>query len=212
MEVSPGNCELYHLHILLRHVRGTVSFNDLNTVQGIRQNSFYDACKELHLIDTTNEITSKYPSCWVQRMFALICCICLECQIMEFLLLFEFFIGVMVNDYWQNDHDLRHAVNKLFAHINSFWGEVAHSCTNFTYQSQWTLGTFLLQMRHQRHSKPIHSPVRAAKRWPAPYYNTIIAAVHMVLAGNIQERQFYYTKGCGGTWERCFYTMLYSPH
>lgn len=80
-DVSPTDVELYHLRILLRHVKGATSFDDLKTVHGTIQHNFYSACKELGLITTTDEygrclqeLASKYSPRSVRRTFALICC------------------------------------------------------------------------------------------------------------------------------------------
>lgn len=42
--VSPSQSDLYHLRLLMLHVKGVTSFNSLKTVNGVLQPSFTSAC------------------------------------------------------------------------------------------------------------------------------------------------------------------------
>ncbi|XP_058799382.1 uncharacterized protein LOC131668913 [Phymastichus coffea] len=53
--VSPTQVELFHLRLLLLHVRGATSFDSLKTVNGIVQPTFTAACLELGLIEDDQE-------------------------------------------------------------------------------------------------------------------------------------------------------------
>ena len=53
--VSPSSVDLYHLRLLLSHVKGATSFQDLKTVDGVEQPTFVNACLELSLIEDDDE-------------------------------------------------------------------------------------------------------------------------------------------------------------
>jgi hypothetical protein len=52
----PGEGERYFLRVLLNHVRGPTSFEDLKTVAGIICASFRESCEKKGLIETDNTI------------------------------------------------------------------------------------------------------------------------------------------------------------
>ena len=49
--VHPSNSESYHLRLLLHHVRGATSYQDIRTVNGRVFETFHDACMELGLLE-----------------------------------------------------------------------------------------------------------------------------------------------------------------
>lgn len=53
--VSLKNRELYYLRMLLLHVRGAQSYENLRTINGIRYDTFLDACKALNLLSDDSE-------------------------------------------------------------------------------------------------------------------------------------------------------------
>ncbi|XP_076067755.1 uncharacterized protein LOC143040562 [Oratosquilla oratoria] len=53
---SPRNAEKFHLRMLLLHVPGTTSFDDLKTVGGEQLPTFKDACIQLQLLEDDNEL------------------------------------------------------------------------------------------------------------------------------------------------------------
>ncbi|GAU27991.1 hypothetical protein TSUD_373870 [Trifolium subterraneum] len=53
--VPPGSGEKFYLRILLNYVRGPRSFDELKTVDGVRYDSFKDACSALGLMDGDKE-------------------------------------------------------------------------------------------------------------------------------------------------------------
>ena len=49
--ISPTQTELFHLRLLLLHVRGATSYEDMRTVDGVLHDSFAAACLALGLIE-----------------------------------------------------------------------------------------------------------------------------------------------------------------
>ncbi|XP_026471387.1 uncharacterized protein LOC113375666 [Ctenocephalides felis] len=53
--VHPKQRECFYLRLLLINVIGPTSFQNLRTVNGILYETFYDACRELHLLKNDNQ-------------------------------------------------------------------------------------------------------------------------------------------------------------
>ena len=58
--VSPTQSELFHLRLLLLHVKGGTSYEDLRTVNGVLYDSFAAACLALGLIEDDDK--------WIKAM------------------------------------------------------------------------------------------------------------------------------------------------
>ena len=54
-EVSSSQMELFHLRILLLHVKGAKSYEDLRTVNGVIYPNYTETCSSLRLIENDNE-------------------------------------------------------------------------------------------------------------------------------------------------------------
>ena len=52
--VNPQQGECFYLKLLLTHIRGPCSFNDIQTVKGDLCSSFHEACLKLGLLDNDN--------------------------------------------------------------------------------------------------------------------------------------------------------------
>ncbi|XP_076032444.1 uncharacterized protein LOC143020167 [Oratosquilla oratoria] len=77
---SPRNAEKFHLRMLLLHVPGATSFDDLKTVGGEQLPTFKDACIRLQLLEDDNELEMALSEAAIYQMprqllnmFAMIC-------------------------------------------------------------------------------------------------------------------------------------------
>jgi hypothetical protein len=80
---NPGEGERYFLRVLLNHVRGATSYEDLRTVAGVTYSTFREACEKRGLIemdksidDCLTEATTFQMSCALRRLFATILVFC----------------------------------------------------------------------------------------------------------------------------------------
>jgi hypothetical protein len=80
---NPVEEERYFLRVLLNHVRGATSFEDLRTVAGVTYATFREACEKRGLIETDtliddclSEATTFQMACALRRLFAIIIVFC----------------------------------------------------------------------------------------------------------------------------------------
>src|ERR1043165_9628847 len=81
--VSPNDVERYYLRLLLLHVKGPLSFEDIKTVNNHKYDSYLSAARALNLLADDNEWNSclqKAALCQFPRqlrfLFAVICVYC----------------------------------------------------------------------------------------------------------------------------------------
>jgi hypothetical protein len=99
----PAEGERYYLRVLLSHVRGATSFDDLKTVNGKLCGSFREACEHLGLIDhdktlddcMTEAATFQMP-CALRRLFATILVFCEATEIRK---MWDKHLASMSEDY-----------------------------------------------------------------------------------------------------------------
>ncbi|XP_048565321.1 uncharacterized protein LOC125545433 [Triticum urartu] len=100
---NPAEGERYYLRVLLNHVRGAISYEDLKTVNGKICLTFREACEQRGLIETDKSLddclieaaTFQMPSA-LRRLFATILVFCEATNIKE---LWDKHLEVMTEDY-----------------------------------------------------------------------------------------------------------------
>ncbi|XP_062230350.1 uncharacterized protein LOC133928088 [Phragmites australis] len=80
---NPAEGERYYLHVLLNHVRGATSYENLRTVHGKTCSTFRDACEMIGLVETDRsldeclaESTTFHMPCALRRLFTTIIVFC----------------------------------------------------------------------------------------------------------------------------------------
>ena len=105
---SPKDAEKYCLRLLLHHVPGATSFDDLKTVDGVTLSSFKEACIVRHLLADDREWDSALAEAThhampksIRKLFAIIC---VHCQPADPRKLWDTHLPAMTEDYM---HDLQ---------------------------------------------------------------------------------------------------------
>ena len=77
--IFPSAGDLFYLRMLLLHRRGATSFQDLKTIDGTEETTYFDACKTLNLIEddeiwekTMFEAVAEYGQRYLIRLLAYI--------------------------------------------------------------------------------------------------------------------------------------------
>lgn len=129
--VSPADAEKFHLRLLLLHVPGARSFNDLRTVNGVACGTFREACIQKHLLaddseynTAMNEASNFQMPRQLRSMFATIC---VYCQPSDPQQLWTTHQNALIEDFARNhDHDV--AVNQAIHDIDRVLRENGSSC------------------------------------------------------------------------------------
>ncbi|CAG9765932.1 unnamed protein product [Ceutorhynchus assimilis] len=123
--VSPTQTELFHLRILLLHVKGPLSFEDIKTVNGVRQESFMAACLELGLIEDDHEWkrAMNEAEIWMmpRQLRYLFVRILIHCQPIHPEELWEEFKDALSEDYrrkYNGSQDMKKAYVQLDSMLN----------------------------------------------------------------------------------------------
>jgi hypothetical protein len=121
---SPKDTERFCLRLLLHHVPGPTSYEDLRTVNGVTVQTFKEACLLLHLLDDDTEWDNALQEASVFQMghqlrllFATICLYCSPSNIPE---LWEHHKAFMIEDIMHNSNiTVRAAEQMALRHIES---------------------------------------------------------------------------------------------
>ncbi|XP_062208911.1 uncharacterized protein LOC133910581 [Phragmites australis] len=106
---NPAEGERYYLRVLLNHVRGTTSYENLRTVHGKTCSTFREACEMIGLVETDRsldeclaESTTFHMPCALRRLFATIIVFCEATNIRG---LWENHFEAMSQDYRRTHND-----------------------------------------------------------------------------------------------------------
>lgn len=121
--ISPKYVEKFHLRVLLLHVTGPTSFEDLRTYNGITYSTFQEAARERLLIssDAEWEKTLEHaalvdmPNC-MRKMFAYLLC---YCEVSNPLALWNAFKTFMCEDFRRRGYSECQSENKALRRIEA---------------------------------------------------------------------------------------------
>ena len=121
--VSPSEGDRWFLRLLLTHVAGATSFEDLRTVQGIVHDSFRSAAmarglfeRDQHLQDTLGESMQIKPAWQIQRLFGVILAMCQPANARE---LWDYCYDDMVEDLvFMGEQNEKVKINSVIAVIS----------------------------------------------------------------------------------------------
>lgn len=129
--VSPTDPDKFFLRLLLLHIPGARSYDDLRTVNGELLESFRDACIQLHLLaddteyaNAMNEASQFQMPRQLRNMFATICA---YCQLADPVSLWNDYEEAMTEDLSLN-HPREEAVNLALHEVESILRENGTSC------------------------------------------------------------------------------------
>lgn len=118
--ISPRNVELFHLRLLLLHVKGPKSFEDLRTYEGVIYPTFLEVCQarmivtnEREWFECLNEAKATQSPKQLRLLFAYICAMNLPTNA---LLLFNEFKAFMSEDFLR-DHTEEISFNRTLIEI-----------------------------------------------------------------------------------------------
>ena len=137
--VNPSNPELFHLRLLLLHVKGATSFEKLRTVNNVILETFTEACLTLGLIENDFEWDRALEegTSWMmlKGLRSLFVRIIIHCRPLNPEDLWEKYKNAMSEDY-SLDHNIITANKKAYADISRMLAEEGHSLNEFPTMNQ----------------------------------------------------------------------------
>ena len=104
--VSPNDPEKFFLRLLLLHVQGARSYEDLRTIDGELSESFRTACIQLHLLaDDTEYANAMHEASQFQmprQLRSMFATICAYCQLSDPVSLWNNYEEAMIEDLYRN--------------------------------------------------------------------------------------------------------------
>ncbi|XP_058797039.1 uncharacterized protein LOC131667563 [Phymastichus coffea] len=132
--VSPTQTELFHLRLLLFHVKGPTSYNDLKTVDNILYPSFTAACLALGIIEDDEEWNKAMREAvtWMMptRLRLLFVRILIHCQPVYPEKLWDTFKNAMSEDFSRNN-ELNVSYQMAYSEINNILIKEGKSLADF---------------------------------------------------------------------------------
>ena len=123
--VSPKDRERFYLRMLLLHVPGATSFDELKTIDGQTAVTFHEACKLRHLLDDDREwdntMTEASNFRMPRELRVLFATICIHSQPENPFELWQKFKTYMIEDYTKTlsiPEAERHALSEIHAILN----------------------------------------------------------------------------------------------
>jgi len=131
--VSPTEGERYYLRLLLLHVKGATSYDDIKTFENIPQKTFKEACLARGLLKDDIEwercLSEAAETKMPKQLRNLFCTICCFCSPSDAPALFEKFKEYLIEDYIHLKDSNETATNKCLIHFEEFFQQQRLSCT-----------------------------------------------------------------------------------
>ena len=129
--VSPADAEKFHLRLLLLHVPGARSFEEVKTVDGVVATSFRDACLQRHLLADDGEYNEAIAEAshfqMPRQLRSMFATICIYCQPSNPLALWTAHEDALIEDFARS-HTHHDAVNEALHDVERVLNENGSSC------------------------------------------------------------------------------------
>ena len=213
--VSPTQTELFHLRLLLLHVKGATSYEGLKTVDGVLQNSYAAACLALGLVEDDDEWIKamQEATLWMmpQRLRLLFVRILIHCQPIYPEKLWDQFKDEMSEDFLRtNETNVSHQM--AYSCINDLLNREGKSLADFPSMEQ---SVIVAAPANDNHNEPLENSLEIG----TTKYNQLNSEQRMivdkVLYAARNENENYegtnciFVKGQGGSGKTYLYETIY---
>ena len=207
--MSPRDEERFYLRMLLQHVRGPQSFEDIRTVQGIVHETFKAAAITRHLLDDDTEwihlmqevSTFNMPR-QLRQTFALIC---IFNSLKNPFGLFEQFKESLAEDYLRN-FSTTIAEKKALRYIDSIMRLHGRNCMEFGMPEPGPIESIDTTYDPHEEFELANELISTLN----PLQRTIFDEICSVIDENTVESRFFFVDGAGGTGKTYLYSTIMS--
>lgn len=210
--ISPTRLELFHLRLILLHIKGATSFDSLKTVNGIVHPSFTAACLALGLIEDDEEWVRAMEEAvvWMmpRRLRQLFVRILIHCQPVHPEELWDKFKDAMSEDFSRtNEALLSHQI--AYAHINNLLNKEGRNLSDFPSMEQSVIETEVNnEMSNESLAQFSVIGQQQYERLNAQQ-KEIVDIVLCAVDSDSGENNCIYVDGPGGSGKTFIYTTLY---
>ncbi|XP_058810119.1 ATP-dependent DNA helicase pif1-like [Phymastichus coffea] len=213
--VSPTQLELFHLRLLLLHVKGAVSFESLRTVDNVIHPTFTAACLALGLIENDEEwkrAIEEGTKCMMpQKLRYLFVRILIHCQPLNPEELWDQFKNQLSEDF-SRYHDESISNKMAYFHIDTLLNEEGRSLADFPTMNQFVETEFpcLHQLAFPRSLQPTAERGQDRYNNLNPQQKQIVdMVVEAVQNINYTGPKRIYMDGPGGSRKTYVYETIY---
>ncbi|XP_058805595.1 uncharacterized protein LOC131672409 [Phymastichus coffea] len=214
--ISPTRIELFHLRLLLLHVRGATSFDSLKTVNDILQPSFIAACLELGLIEDDQEWAKalQEATLWMmpRRLGQLFVRILIHCQPIHPEKLWDDFKDALSEDFSRtNNTDISHQM--AYADISNMLNHEGKSLSNFPAMNQTVITHLLVEscdQLSQTHLADIGEQQYNLLNEQQKEIVDVILDLATATNDKVNNNNCLYIDGPGGSGKTFIYTTIYN--
>ncbi|XP_076038426.1 uncharacterized protein LOC143023700 [Oratosquilla oratoria] len=204
---SPRNAEKFHLRILLLHVPGATSFDDLKTVGGEQLPTFKDACIRLQLLEDDNELEMVLSEAALHQMprqlLNMFAMICLFNTPQNALQLWNDNKHLMIEDLLcQYDNNV--AENIALHHINMILNENGMNCARLGLPEPISEPPAIQHMEEIQEVNP--EVLNIEQRY---VFNSVINAVSEIDRGLETNHRLFYLDAPGGSGKTFLFNMIH---
>ncbi|XP_071643019.1 uncharacterized protein [Temnothorax longispinosus] len=206
--VSPSQIELFHLRILLLHVRGATSFQELKTVDNEIHQTFTAACLALGLIEDDEEWyrAMNEAKIWMmpRRLRNLFVRILIHCQPIDPKKLWDEFKKDMSEDYIRR-FGLIMGIKKAYNYIINLLQMEGSNIINFSDMEQITEEQ---EINEEAQIEDMSIGMQQYKQLNVEQKQIVDTILEVTTSNNSNNRCFY-IDGPGGSGKTFIYTTLY---
>ncbi|XP_076032957.1 uncharacterized protein LOC143020425 [Oratosquilla oratoria] len=204
---SPRNAEKFHLRMLLLHVPGATSFDDLKTVGDEQLPTFKDACIRLQLLEDDNELEMALSEAAIYQMsrqlLNMFAMICLFNTPQNALQLWNDNKLLMIEDLLcQYDNNV--AENIALHHINMILNENGMNCAMLGLPEPISEPPAIQHMEEIQEVNP--EVLNIEQRY---VFNSVINAVSEIDRGLETNHRLFYLDAPGGSGKTFLFNMIH---
>ncbi|XP_076052786.1 uncharacterized protein LOC143032200 [Oratosquilla oratoria] len=204
---SPRNAEKFHLRMLLFHVPGATSFDDLKTIGGEQLPTFKDACIRLQLLEDDNELEMALSEAAIYQMprqlFNMFAIICLFNTPQNALQLWNDNKHLIIEDLLcQYDDNV--AENIALHHINMILNENGMNCAMLGLPEPISEPPAIQHMEEIQEVNP--EVLNIEQRY---VFNSVINAVSEIDRGLETNHRLFYLDAPGGSGKTFLFNMIH---
>ena len=210
--VSPTQIELFHLRVLLLHVKGAKNFIDLRTVDGVIYSTFVATCLALGLIEDDEEWQKalQEASLWMmpKSLRQLFVRILIHCQPLHPEELWSEFKSLMAEDYAKQDSSLI-AEKKAYADISHMLIAEGRSLSDFPSMDQTVeiITESSDDLSPEEHKKKGEAQYNLLNEEQKEFVDMVIKSA---LENNCPNQpRYFFLEGPGGSGKTFVYSTIY---